>query len=79
MSRTSPRPAPYTLLLLLLVYRYDRYVEDAKAEGCQQCVQLWQRLKQRDEEDLNELMQHFKAHIDSGMVEFSTGQMKKAA
>lgn len=56
------------------LYRYDLYVKDAQSESpeCQGCIELWNRLKQREEEDLNQLMQHFKSHIDQGVVQFGT-------
>jgi hypothetical protein len=60
------------------LYRYDRYIKDAEAEQCQGCIELWNRMKQRDEEDLGQLMQHFKTHIDAGKVEFGPQIMRAA-
>ena len=53
-------------------YRYDTYLKDAEAAGCTECVELWHNLRGRQEQDLNALMQHFKKHVDAGMVEFGT-------
>jgi hypothetical protein len=53
-------------------YRYDTYLKDAEAAGCTECVELWHNLRGRQEQDLNALMQHFKKHVDTGLVEFGT-------
>lgn len=62
------------------LYRYDRYIQDAQAQTppCLECIKLWQEMKEHDEEDLSHLMQHFKAHIDAGMVDFGL-HVKRAA
>jgi hypothetical protein len=52
--------------------RYDLYVKDATAAGCDDCVALWQEIKTRHERDLGDLMKHFKAHIDAGVVDFGS-------
>jgi hypothetical protein len=60
------------------LYRYDRYIKDAEAEQCQGCREPWHRMKDRDGEDLGQLMQHFKAHIDAGRAEFGPQIMRAA-
>ena len=52
------------------LYRYDTYIKEARAAKCFECTGLWRDLHQRQEEELNTLLQHLKKHIDSGMVEF---------
>lgn len=54
------------------LYRYDTYVKDAEAAGCAQCAGLWRELRERHEHDLGRLLEHFKLHIDQGLVEFGT-------
>ncbi len=40
------------------LYRYDKYVEDARVEGggCRECADTWTHLKLRHEEDLATLL-----------------------
>ena len=61
-----------TTVLSKALYRYDSYVADAEAAGCDECAELWRELRGRHEQDLNGLLQHLKKHIDSGLVEFGT-------
>jgi cytidylate kinase len=42
--------------------RYDQYMQDAK--DCPHCQQVWTMMKQRDEEQLNRLVDHLKQHFD---------------
>lgn len=62
------------------LYRYDRYIKDAEEQTppCLDCIKLWRQMRERDEEDLSKLMQHFKAHIEAGIVDFGL-HVKKAA
>ncbi len=48
------------------LYRYDQFHKDAA--GCPQCQQLWTMLKQRDEEELQRLLDHLKKHFDKEMT-----------
>ncbi|MBN2204001.1 MAG: hypothetical protein JW767_03160 [Thermoleophilia bacterium] len=50
--------------------RFDTYMQDARGAGCDQCVALWEDLRERHETELADLMQHLKAHIDAGKVDF---------
>jgi hypothetical protein len=43
------------------LYRYDTFIRDAA--GCQQCEEIWNRLKRRDEEELAQLVSHLKQHL----------------
>lgn len=61
-----------TAVLSKALYRYDSYVKDAEAARCTECAELWRELRERHEQDLNLLLQHFKQHIDSGLVDFGT-------
>lgn len=54
------------------LYRYDSYIKDAEAAGCLECAELWRDMRRRQEQDLNGLLQHFKKHVDTGLVEFGT-------
>jgi hypothetical protein len=47
------------------LFRYDQFMKDAK--DCQQCQQVWQLMKQRDEEQLNRILDHMKQHLDKDM------------
>ncbi len=47
------------------LYRYDQFQQDAR--DCPQCQQIWTTMKQRDEQELNELLQHMKQHLDREM------------
>jgi hypothetical protein len=47
------------------LYRYDQFQKDAK--DCQHCQQIWQTMKQHDEEQLNRLLDHMKQHLDREM------------
>jgi hypothetical protein len=44
------------------LHRYETFQRDA--EGCQQCQQIWNHLKQADEEQLKRLTAHMKEHLD---------------
>lgn len=44
------------------LYRYDQFKKDAS--GCQHCQQLWDMMRQHDEKQLNELVQHMRQHLD---------------
>ena len=55
------------------LYRFDKFIEDARTEEgsqCTDCVELWKNIKRRNEADLEDLMLHFKSHIDRGLVQF---------
>lgn len=47
------------------LYRYDQFQKDAK--DCQHCQQIWTMMKQRDEEQLNGIVEHLKHHLDREM------------
>ena len=40
------------------LHRYDQFKKDAA--DCPQCQQLWQMMKQHDEQQLNQVTQHLK-------------------
>ena len=56
------------------LYRFEGHVRDAQADGaeCGGCVELWKSMGRRHEEDLEKLLQHFRTHFDSGLVEFKS-------
>lgn len=43
------------------LYRYDQFVKDAR--DCEHCQQLWRTMKQRDEEQLGQLVPHLQHHL----------------
>lgn len=45
---------------------YDTYVRDAQSQGCSECANLWQQMKQRDEEDLAKLTAELEKHTRKG-------------
>jgi hypothetical protein len=47
------------------LYRYGQFHKDA--EGCQPCQQIWAMMKQHDEKQLQEIVQHMKQHLDREM------------
>jgi hypothetical protein len=44
------------------LYRYDQFKKDAG--GCQPCQQIWDMMRQHDEKQLDELLQHMRQHLD---------------
>jgi hypothetical protein len=44
------------------LHRYDQFMKDSK--DCQACQQLWPMMKRRDEEQLNQLVDHLKQHFE---------------
>lgn len=45
---------------------YDKYIQDAQAVGSQECVELFQRYQQRDQEAVEELKQHVQMLVNNG-------------
>jgi hypothetical protein len=45
------------------LHRYDTFQKDAM--GCQQCQQLWNHMKQADEEELARIVGHMKQHLEA--------------
>jgi hypothetical protein len=56
------------------LHRYGTFQQDA--EGCQQCQQVWNHMKQSDEEQLKRLVAHLKEHLDR---EHEVAQKARAA
>ncbi|HEV8675699.1 MAG TPA: hypothetical protein VGX21_16765 [Methylomirabilota bacterium] len=44
------------------LHRYETFAKDA--QGCQQCQQLWQHMKQADQEQLQRVVQHMTQHLE---------------
>jgi hypothetical protein len=44
------------------LHRYDQFGKDAK--DCQQCQQIWASMKKRDDEQLNQIVDHLKQHFE---------------
>lgn len=47
------------------LHRYATFYQDAK--DCQACQQIWNYMKQTDEEHLQRIMEHMKQHFDREM------------
>ncbi len=45
---------------------YDTYVQDAQEAGSEECVQLFQQLKQQDEQAVEQLKQHVQMLAQQG-------------
>ena len=45
---------------------YDTYIQDAQAQGLQDCVQLFQQLKQQDDQAVEQLKQHVQTLAQQG-------------
>ena len=45
---------------------YGKYIQDAEAEGSQECVQLFQQFKQQDEQAAEALRQHIEMLVQRG-------------
>ena len=43
------------------LYRYPQFEEDA--HDCQSCQQIWQQMKQADEQQLEKIVRHLKEHL----------------
>jgi hypothetical protein len=44
------------------LHRYGTFMKDAKS--CPHCVEIWQYMRQTDEEQLRRLLTHLKQHFD---------------
>ena len=51
---------------------YETYIKEARAAKCFECTKVWRDMRRRQEEELDILLQHFKKHIDAGMVDFGS-------
>ncbi len=50
------------------VKAYETYMQDAQQTGSQPCVELFQKLKQQDIQDSQEIRQHLKQVMQSGKM-----------
>ncbi|HEV8309177.1 MAG TPA: hypothetical protein VGW35_16075 [Methylomirabilota bacterium] len=44
------------------LHRYDTFQKDAK--DCQHCQQLWNQMKQADEDQLQRIVRHMAQHLE---------------
>lgn len=44
------------------LFRYDQFQKDSGE--CQHCQQIWRAMKQHDEKQLEQLVEHLKQHLD---------------
>jgi hypothetical protein len=45
---------------------YDRYIQDAQAADSQECVQLFQQMKEQDSQNVETLRQHVRMLVERG-------------
>jgi rubrerythrin len=50
------------------VKAYDTYIQDAEQAGSQPCVELFQKLRQSDVEQAQEIRQHLQAVMQHGKM-----------
>ncbi len=43
------------------VWVYEKYIKDA--QNCEQCQELWEKLKEKDQQDISELKKLMKDHF----------------
>ena len=48
------------------LYRYETFKKDSP--GCQRCQQVWDQMRQADEEQLALLVSHLREHLDQEQV-----------
>ena len=48
------------------LYRYDTFKKDA--QSCQRCQQIWDHMREADEEQLALLGSHLREHLDQEQV-----------
>jgi hypothetical protein len=63
----------YDLLTVLhnkaeAIKAYDTYIRDAQEVGSQPCVELFQQLKQRDTEQIQEIRHHLQEVMQKGKM-----------
>ena len=50
------------------LYRYEAYSKDAHAADCRSCQELWRRLAEQREKELEMLLTELKAHVRTGKL-----------
>jgi len=50
-------------------WRYEKYANDAKEEGCESCSVLWDQMKTKEDEMIDMLKKEIKKHCDNGMFD----------
>lgn len=51
---------------LKFLWAVDQYIEDAKKQGCDQCVKIWQRIKEDELKHAELLKKHLKEDVQAG-------------
>ncbi len=62
LSNTSYNLMETAAVISKGLHRYDKFMEDAK--DCPDCRQMWNQLKQADEEQLRKIVPHLREHLD---------------
>jgi hypothetical protein len=83
MREKMLRNADYNLMeeivqLSKALYRFDTFVRDAESDGCSGCVELWNRMKERNSEDMQMFLGHFREHMERGMMQSGEERPKAA-
>jgi hypothetical protein len=50
-------------------WRYDDYIKNAAEYGCEDCIELWQALKENEAEQIELLKQELIRHIEGDRFE----------
>lgn len=51
------------------LWRFDEYLNNAKADGCERCTALWGRLRERLTADVKDLRDEIENHVKGGVFE----------
>ena len=50
------------------LYRYETYAKDASASDCGSCREIWRKIAERRESELEMLLRELKAHLETGKL-----------
>ena len=50
------------------LHRYEDYAKDASDSDCRSCKEIWRKIAERRETELEMLLRELKAHVDGGKL-----------
>ena len=50
------------------LYRYESYSKDAHAADCRSCQEIWRRMAEQREKELQMLLAELKSHLHTGKM-----------
>lgn len=50
------------------LHRYENYVRDAKEADCRSCQEIWRRIAEQREKELQMLLEELRQHIKAGKL-----------